>query len=114
MFDFFFDNAFITGVIVAVIAAIELVFLVFRFETYKSFFRRRRWMHLLFQESESRAVLISSAVLFLVIGLAMILVEKSLLPRATCAAACVVAFLCFLSAMVQDKRRKPNSDESLS
>lgn len=114
MFELLYQHPIITGTVIAAIAAIELGFLVFNFERYKTFFRRRRRMHLLFQESESKLVLISSAVLFLVIGLAIIGAEKELLPRTLCAAACVVAFANFLGTAVYDRwRRQRRADEEL-
>ena len=114
MFDLLYQHPIITGTIIAAIAALELVFLVFNFERYKTFFRNRRWMHLLFQESESKAVLISSAVLFLTIGLAIIGAEKAVLPRTLCAAACVLGFIHFLGTVAYDRWRKQRKqDESL-
>lgn len=114
MFDLLYQHPIITGTILAAIAALELGVLVFNFERYKTFFRHRRWMHLLFQESESRAVLISSALLFLTVGLAIICMEKALLPRTFCGAACVLAFVHFLGTVAYDRWRKQNrQDQSL-
>ena len=112
MFELLYQHPFITGIVIAAIAAAELGFLVFRFEDYRTFFRRRRWVNLLFQESESRAVLISSAVLFLVIGMAIIVADRALLPRALCSAACAIAFVNFLAVGIYDKRRKQRSADN--
>jgi hypothetical protein len=110
MFELLYQHPFLTGTVIAAIASAELCFLIFRFDRYQTFFRRRRWMNLLFQESQSRAVLISSAVLFLVIGLAIIIADKALLPRPLCSVACALAFINFLAVGIYDKRRKQRSD----
>ena len=114
MFDFLFQHPNVLGTVIAAIAAIELGFLAFRFEGYKTFFRRRPWLHLLFQESESRTVLVSSAILFLVVGLSIIGAEQGWLTRPFCGAICIVAFLNFLATVIHDKRRgQTNHDEDM-
>jgi hypothetical protein len=114
MFDFLFQHPNIIGTVIAAIAAVELSFLSFRFEEYKTFFRRRPWLHLLFQESESRIVLVSSAIMFLVVGICIVGAEQGWLTRPFCGAICTVALLNFLATMIQDKRRgQPKKDEEL-
>lgn len=108
MFELFYQHPFITGIVILALAVVEFGFLVFQFEAYKTFFRRHRWMHLLFQETESRSVLISNAILFLVIGLAIIAADKALLPRPLCSAACAIAFINFMAMVINDRRRKQN------
>jgi len=109
MFEILYQHPFFTGSIIIIIATVELVFLVFQFDRYQTFFRRRRWMNLLFQESQSKAVLISSAVLFLVVGLSIIAADLALLPRPLCSAACAVAFINFLTVSIYDRRRRQRS-----
>lgn len=114
MFDFLFQHPNIIGGVIAAIAAIELCFLAFRFEGYKKFFSRRPWLHLLYQESQSRIVLVSSAIMFLVAGLTVIGTEQGWLTRQFCIAICAVALANFLATLYYDKRGGQTSkDEEL-
>jgi hypothetical protein len=114
MLDFLFQHPNVIGIVIASIASIELGFLAFGFEGYKTFFRRRPWLHLLFQESESRIVLVSSAIMYLVVGASIVGAEQGWLTRPFGGAICTVAFLNFLAAMILDKRRgQTQNDEEL-
>jgi hypothetical protein len=106
MLDLFYQTPTLSGGLMAATAAIELGFLVFSFERYRAFFRRHRWINLLFQESESRAVLISSSVLFFTIGLALVGAEAGWLSKSFWLTACALAFINFAVWLVRDKRRR--------
>lgn len=106
MLDLFYQTPTLSGSLLVTTAGIELGFLLFRFEQYRAFFRRHRWVHLLFQESESRPVLISSALLFLVVGLALVGAEARWLSKTFWITACALAFINFVFWLAYDKRRK--------
>lgn len=106
MLEIFYQTPTFSGSLLAATAGIELGFLVFRFEQCRTFFRRHRWAHLLFQESESRPVLISSSILFLTMGLALVGAEARWLSKTFWITACALAFINFVAWLVRDKRRK--------
>ena len=106
MLELFHQTPTLSGGLMAATAAVELGFLVFQFERYRAFFRRHRWINLLFQESESRAVLISSALLFLTVGLALIGGEAGWLSKTFWLTACALAFVNFIVRLARDKRRQ--------
>lgn len=106
MLELFYQTPTLSGGLMAATAAVELGFLVFQFERYRAFFRRHRWINLLFQESESRAVLISSSILFFTVGLALIGAEAGWLSKPFWLTACALAFINFIGQLARDKRQQ--------
>lgn len=114
MLELFYQTPTLSGGLLAATAAIELGCLIFQFERYRAFFRRHRWINLLFQESESRAVLISSSILFVTIGLALVGAEAGWLSKTFWITACALALINFIVWLVRDKRQqgKPLAENS--
>lgn len=96
MVDFLNENPIIIGITFTVLFGFELWVLVFRYDRFLKFIRRKQYLSLFIAAPESRTVAISATLMFFVAGLAIIGTELGIFSRRFWFAALAVCVLnCF-------------------
>ena len=106
MVDFLNQNPIIIGVFFIVLFGIELWILIFRYDRFLAFLRRKPYASLFFSTPESRLVAISATLMFFVTGLAITAVELGIFSRRFWFAILAVSLINFLGMLVRHKWQK--------